>query len=61
MNNGLIKISTRRQYLVAIAASQRLQIASNFGKLHQYLAIAKLALSALRFVRKRNLWIMGGC
>ncbi len=60
MHNNLIRLAERREHLVAQAAAQRKLLAQNIEPWRKPLTLADQGLRALRFIRSRPAWIVGG-
>ena len=60
MNSKLTQLAERRERLIAQAAAQRMVLAQNIEPWRTPLAIADQGLAALRYLKSRPVWIIGG-
>lgn len=60
MNSKLTQLADRRERLVAEAAAQRMVLAQNIEPWRAPLAVADQGLAALRYIKRRPLWVIGG-
>ncbi len=60
MNQKLIRLSERREHLVAQAASQRIALGQALEPWLKPLSLADQGLAMLRFIRNRPVWLVGG-
>ena len=59
MNSKLIRLAERRERLVAQTAAQRVALAQSIEPWRLPLALADQGLSALRFIKRHPVWIVG--
>jgi YqjK-like protein len=60
MNKKLLKLAKRREYLVAKAENQRMQLAQAVDVWRVPLALADQGLAALSFIKKHPILVAGG-
>jgi YqjK-like protein len=60
MNKKLLKLAKRREYLVAKAENQRMQLAQAVDVWRAPLALADQGLAALSFIKKHPILAAGG-
>lgn len=60
MNEKLIRLTERRERLVAQAAVQRMTLAQNIEPWRVPLARVDQGLAALRYIKSHPAWIVGG-
>jgi YqjK-like protein len=60
MNKKLLKLAKRREYLVAKAENQRMQLAQEVDVWRAPLALADQGLAALGFIKKHPILAAGG-